>query len=327
MTISIAMATFNGERFLKEQLDSIITQSVPPTEIVVCDDCSIDSTIQILEEYQRKSLIPISIVQNEANLGYCRNFQKAISLCTGEFIALADQDDIWEINKLQRLLEEIKEFDAVCTDALLVDSDNKSLGMKLSEKIDVVPPKNIFDAVHTYFVTGGTLLVRKLFVHSLLPFPDSVVYHDYWIGVNAFFSNGIVYLNEPLERYRQHSVNQVGSGSRNIIKRLLDILQGKTRFSSEYKKIIKTIRTVRFPHLTSLSELDSDLYPKEIKNHIEDTRKMYQELLAQWFNPLVYIQWVKLFRRLSLRLFIKELKFIFAYCGLSFIEQLRGLHE
>lgn len=114
--ISIAMATYNGEKYLREQLDSILAQTVQDFELVVCDDCSTDSTVRILEEYVEKDA-RIKIFCNEQNLGFVKNFEKAISLCQGECIALSDQDDVWLPEHLQVLLENIGEKDLCGTDA------------------------------------------------------------------------------------------------------------------------------------------------------------------------------------------------------------------
>jgi len=92
--VSIALATYNGERFLKEQLDSILEQSYTDIEIIACDDCSTDSTPQILEDYQKKDS-RLKVYFNEKNLGFKKNFEKCISLCDGDYIALSDQDDVW----------------------------------------------------------------------------------------------------------------------------------------------------------------------------------------------------------------------------------------
>ena len=104
--ISIALTTYNGEKFLKEQLDSILNQTYSDYELVVCDDCSTDSTRQILKEYEKKDK-RINVFLNNNNLGFKNNFEKAISLCTGEYIALSDQDDIWDEKKLEILLKKV----------------------------------------------------------------------------------------------------------------------------------------------------------------------------------------------------------------------------
>jgi len=99
---SIAMCTYNGEKYLREQLDSLVAQDYPNLEIVIVDDCSTDSTPQLLEEYAGQHP-NFTIHQNEQNMGFRRNFEKALKLCSGEIISLCDQDDIWFPNKISAL--------------------------------------------------------------------------------------------------------------------------------------------------------------------------------------------------------------------------------
>lgn len=99
--ISVAMCTFNGEKYIKEQIESIINQSLVPDEIVICDDCSKDNTINIIKETLANWSGKANLIINEDNLGYRKNFEKAISLCNGDIIFLSDQDDVWDNCKLK----------------------------------------------------------------------------------------------------------------------------------------------------------------------------------------------------------------------------------
>ena len=103
--ISVAMCTYNGEKYLHQQLASIAQQTRLPEEMVVCDDCSSDSTPEIIEEFARTVPFPVRFFRNPQNLGSTKNFEKAIGLCTGDMIALCDQDDIWMPEKLARQAE------------------------------------------------------------------------------------------------------------------------------------------------------------------------------------------------------------------------------
>src|ERR671918_1535646 len=101
MKISVAMCTYNGAEYLPAQLESILAQSRPPDEIVVCDDCSTDQTPALLEQFKPESPIPIIIKINKQNLGSVKNFEQTVSMCTGDVVALSDQDDVWRKDKLQ----------------------------------------------------------------------------------------------------------------------------------------------------------------------------------------------------------------------------------
>src|SRR5579863_2954193 len=126
LNISVAMCTYNGGRYLTEQLESIGAQSRLPGELVVCDDHSTDDSIGILRQFQADAPFPVRIIQNALRLGSTRNFDQAIGLCRGEFIALSDQDDRWLPGKLERLAEVLAEnpfLGGVFSDANLIDSD------------------------------------------------------------------------------------------------------------------------------------------------------------------------------------------------------------
>src|SRR5574344_1640995 len=117
--ISIAMCSYNGERFIKEQIDSIIAQTYKNFELIIVDDGSKDNTIEIIKYYQSKDS-RIKLFQNEKNLGFVKNFEKAITLCSGDFIALADQDDVWKKNKIEVFLNNIDKNMLIYSDAILM---------------------------------------------------------------------------------------------------------------------------------------------------------------------------------------------------------------
>ena len=132
--ISIALCTYNGEKFLQAQLDSIEQQTLLPDELVVCDDCSSDGTIDILEKFRKRASFPVHIHPNKINLGSTQNFEKTIRLCTGDIIALSDQDDVWRPNKLERLKDALQanpDAGYVFSDAELVDEHLLPLGCRL----------------------------------------------------------------------------------------------------------------------------------------------------------------------------------------------------
>lgn len=138
--ISIAMATYNGEKYLRKQIDSILDQTIQDFELIVCDDCSTDTTWNILLMYQLQDS-RIKCYRNEENLGFKKNFEKAIGLCSGEYIALSDQDDIWTEKHLQVLVENLGERDLIGANAFLCDKNAKPIGTDLlsCSKIDFLP--------------------------------------------------------------------------------------------------------------------------------------------------------------------------------------------
>lgn len=210
--VSVALATYNGALFLRQFLDSVLQQSWSNIELIACDDGSTDGTIEILREYQERA--PIRIFLNPTQLGYCQNFSKAISLCQGYWIALADQDDIWEKNKLELLVEGIQSHDAICSDAYLMDSSNQITHASLFKHSKVRFPTEFRTACLEHFATGCTMLLTRDFAQTVVPIPPSVSYHDYWIALQAIRNHGIQVLHRPLVRYRQHGKNVLGAKGR-----------------------------------------------------------------------------------------------------------------
>ncbi len=227
--ISVALATYNGGRFLREQLDSIYSQSWENIEVVACDDCSTDDTVAILDEYRQSHGLQYEV--NERNLGFVRNFEKALARCRGMFIALADQDDIWLPQKLERLMAGIGEADLAYSDALLVDRDGRELPVSLIQTAGVRP---VSGRSFNYFVcnacvTGCTTLIRRDLLEKALPIPVCEIYHDWWIAVVASRYGGVRYLPERLVKYRQHDDNDTGATIKTaLLTRLAAHLRGET---------------------------------------------------------------------------------------------------
>lgn len=237
--VSIAMATFNGERFVREQLESILAQSVSDFELVISDDTSTDGTWEILQEYSEKDN-RIRIYRNNLNLGFKRNFEQAIRLCQADFIALSDQDDIWYPDHLQVLLGHIGHHVLCAGDADMVDEHNLNTGERRSfaDGFHVIPPaeKLVWSLMFVQNpLQGASMLLRRDFVESILPVPDFVFTHDRFFTACACCKTGPVFVPRPITRYRQHSDNVTASchnkQGRKIIPlaKYIDFLTGKFR--------------------------------------------------------------------------------------------------
>jgi glycosyltransferase involved in cell wall biosynthesis len=226
-TISIAMCTFNGERFLREQLESIASQERLPDELVVCDDGSSDSTNTILADFAQLAPFSMHIVRNRETLGSTNNFEKAISLCGGEFIALCDQDDVWEPNKLARLTESMADTSVggVFSDAQLMDVDARPKAKRLWQlhRFDFQRPDDLSrDAAVRLLlkhdvVTGATLMFQASIRDLLFPIPAPWV-HDGWITWMLVLYRRLTFVAEPLVRYRLHPEQQLGVGRKRGIQ-------------------------------------------------------------------------------------------------------------
>ena len=210
--ISIAMATYNGEKFIREQLDSILAQTITDWELIVCDDVSTDFTIAILEEYAKKDR-RIQIHKNKVNLGFKRNFEKAISLCSGDYIALCDQDDIWYSNHLEVLYNQIGNHSLSIGNSDIVDVNNQYLNKRMSDTdgIHFIPEDTRLLLFREFFYAnpfpGASMLLRADFARKCIPIPPQVRYHDTWISTCACMADGLIYTYTPVTRYRQHRKN------------------------------------------------------------------------------------------------------------------------
>lgn len=216
--ISVALCTYNGERYICEQLQSIFEQSMPVDEVVIGDDGSSDRTIDIINSFKDK--LPIRILGGSLQRGAIKNFLYAISECRGDFIFLSDQDDIWSPNKVETIIQYFNthsHIDAVFTDATLIDSEGKPLagGYTLWDYFfDDISRKRcemglmIEEFCASAHATGATMAFRKRLTDR---FPNRVdIWHDEMIARLAVSSHSLAYLPERLTCYRIHSSQQIG---------------------------------------------------------------------------------------------------------------------
>jgi len=228
--LSVAMCTYNGARFLGEQLESIASQTRLPDELVVCDDCSTDGSAEILKSFVRHSPFDVRLEINENNLGSTKNFEKAISICQGEVIALADQDDIWYPSRLKVTESAFRNnplVGAVFADADVVDEALNPLGYRLWEvALFSRAQKRLFAAGRPFeallahnVVTGATLAFRSKYLPLVCPIPSEWV-HDGWIAILIAGVDAVLPIKIPVIKYRQHSEQQLGARKRDLLSRI-----------------------------------------------------------------------------------------------------------
>lgn len=220
LRISVAMCTYNGSAFLPEQLASIAAQTRLPDELVICDDGSTDSTRKIVADFARSVSFPIRWIRNAENLGSTKNFEQAIGLCTGDLIALSDQDDIWMPEKLARqsaMFERDPALGGVFSDAELVDAQSRPLNTRLWAGFDFPPREQkrfqqgeeVAVLLRRNVVTGATFMFRADLRAIFSPIP-ACWQHDGWIAWMAVVYSKLDLIQEPLIRYRIHASQQVG---------------------------------------------------------------------------------------------------------------------
>ena len=232
------MATYNGEKYLGEQLDSIINQTYHNWNLLIRDDNSTDKTLEIIQNYHKKDKRIKILKDNKGNIGIVRNFEELLKSSESEFIMFSDQDDIWVENKLDiylKMIEKIKNKGfMIHSDAILFDK-NKSNILKdtfISKKAINKGLENVF---FNYFVQGATILISKEIKNFILPFPKEVYLHDRYIHLisELFFER--IFVNKALIYYIQHGDNQIGA--KNTIRELLS----KRYFDERDRQLIKII--------------------------------------------------------------------------------------
>jgi glycosyltransferase involved in cell wall biosynthesis len=219
MSISVALATFNGDRFLRRQLTSLADQTLKPSELVVTDDGSSDDTLEILLRFAKVAPFPVRVMQNESRLGYRANFMKAAELCTSDLIAFCDQDDVWEPNKLQIMQEVFGDPKVLLAfhSATLINNAEVKIGRVFSNgKANIrYKPLGIRSSM---IVPGFAQVVRRSLVRftplhseSTDPYhPNHRMPHDLWYPFWASVFGHVIHVPKPLARYRQHGGNTSG---------------------------------------------------------------------------------------------------------------------
>lgn len=228
MKISVAMCTYNGARYLREQLLSVAAQTRPPDELVICDDQSADETRAIISDFAATAPFPVHLHVNSRTLGSTKNFERAIGLCAGDIIALADQDDVWLPEKLRRIedcFEREPGVGLVFTDAEVVDEDLRPLGYRLWQSVGfddaarrLVRGGRVLDVLLPgWTVTGATMAFRGGCRDLVLEIPtDLALIHDGWIALLIASVAGVSFIDEPLIKYRQHARQQIGAKERQV---------------------------------------------------------------------------------------------------------------
>lgn len=267
--VDILLATYNGEKYLVEQLESILSQTYSNFRLLISDDFSTDGTRKILEEYKKKD-DRIQLFFQGKNLGVIKNFEYLLKKVESKYYMLSDQDDIWKENKIERSVEKLEnsESDLVYTDLEVVD-ENLNVTYKSYWKLKGIYKKvkkyNNFQALYlNNFITGCTIISKKEFIKDILPLPNisKFVLHDYWISLIISQKGKISYIEEPLIKYRQHKNNKIGS-----------------RKQSDTLKSIEEIRElfikVKKEHFTVFIE-------NEEKFEDENVRKLNRKALAYY---------------------------------------------
>lgn len=284
--VSVVMCTYNGSRFLREQMNSILAQDYPLHEIIVQDDRSTDDTWDILEAYQREHPGLFKLYRNDQNLGFNRNFHTAMLRATGDFIAISDQDDIWLPQKIRRQVETIGESDLCFTD-MYVFWDN-------------TPAEHTETDYVTHFLfmllwgggAGHTMLARTDFVRSITEW-EQCIYYDWWMALHAQMGRGVVKVAEPLNYHRHHrgsvTTRYYEKGKWSPVAKptwqpyvkgyfFLRHWQKKASFRNFYSYFTREIDAERFPEESKLVKLLLSRNPVSTLRLCMFCRRHYKEI-------------------------------------------------
>lgn len=204
MKISIALATYNGEKYLQEQLESFLAQTRLPDELVISDDCSTDNTMNIIKSFAAKAPFEVKYWQNEKNLGYGANFNEALLQTTGDLVFLSDQDDVWfpeKIDEMTRLSIQHPECSVLMNDSELTDADLNSVGLTKRGQMRSIGSPN------TSFVMGCCSVIKRDHLDLCLPVPEGCV-HDDWLMVIADALQTKFIHEQVFQYYRRHEANE-----------------------------------------------------------------------------------------------------------------------
>jgi glycosyltransferase involved in cell wall biosynthesis len=228
VSISVALCTYNGTRFIEEQLASVLDQSLPVTEIVLSDDASVDDTVSLVRaavaahnaEFPETPVV-LRVMQNPVALGVVKNFEQAAGACTGDVIALCDQDDIWSPRHIERLVQEFvgrPQLLLVHSNAALIEEDGTPMDLSLFDALEISNTtkraintgRGFRELLHRNVVTGATTMVRRELVAIAAPFPELWI-HDEWLAMVAGAIGDFGLVDEELLSYRQHPGNHIGA--------------------------------------------------------------------------------------------------------------------
>ena len=220
MMIDILLATYNGQKFLNEQIDSIVNQSYKRWTLLIRDDLSTDNTIGIINSYINKYPEKIRLFTGSTRLGPCRNFNYLLQRSHADYVMFCDQDDIWLPEKIQLSIEKIKQLEKehvnipilVHTDLMIIDSNRKIISDSFWKTIRLNPEKRtIIDLLGTSNTNGNTIIMNRKLKKIINTIPEKAIMHDWWSAIIAAEFGLVIPLKKQTVLYRQHDNNAVGA--------------------------------------------------------------------------------------------------------------------
>lgn len=293
MKVSVALCTYNGEKYLEAQLASLVGQSRLPDELVVCDDGSTDQTWALLKQFAQTAPFAVHLHQNAMNMGVAGNFGRAISLCSGEIIFLCDQDDVWLPTKIARLVQALTanpQAGLAFSDGWLVDAHLQPLGMTLWQSVRLTRRRQWKMSagraaevlMKTNYITGAALAFRSSYRREILPISPRWI-HDYWIASLIGFYGPLIPVPEPLIKYRQHESNQIGQSAavRPIVGSEADVFSlQRERYQLLYQRLLDL--QARLGQLEDVPDRDKLMHSLKARiAHVQSRANLPESRLAR----------------------------------------------
>ena len=224
--IEILMATYNGEKYIGEQINSIINQTYTNWNLLIRDDGSKDKTLNIIKKYEKMDNRIILIRDNKDNLGFVKNFEELLKKSRTEFVMFSDQDDYWLENKIEKYVEVIEKLDKkklekpllIHSNSYICDKNLKILEEKFIDS-NIAGEKKSKSIFFYYIVQGATVLINRNLIKKVIPFSNNVKLHDRYFHLISEFLGNRIFINESLMKYRQHGNNEIGVSKGSIIKK------------------------------------------------------------------------------------------------------------
>ena len=210
--ISVCIATYNGEKYIREQLDSILHQLEATDEIIISDDGSKDHTVDIIKSYNDSRII---LLENNGFKNPISNFENALKHSSGEYIFLSDQDDIWKQSKVAITMKELTKFDLVLSDCEIVDNNSNIICPSFFEKHSSSTGL-FFNLIKNSYMGCCMSFSRQVLIKSL-PFPKNIPMHDQWIGLVAELFFEPIFIKKQLITYRRHGSNASPTGEKSTV--------------------------------------------------------------------------------------------------------------
>lgn len=225
--VSVVIATYNGENFLGRQIDSILSQTYSNIEIIIVDDKSTDNTGYLIKNYAAKHPT-IQFFANEKKLGYSKSFEHGFLVAKGEFIAPCDQDNVWDIDKIRILVNEMGSHEIVFSNAELIDANGEKLHKKLSDITQLQSFDNCLNYFFDITIPGHTMLVKKELLLRCVPFP-SIVSYSFWLGFVATCKGAIKFYSKVLVLDRQYKNLQDTYDNKNTATQTILLAQQRIK--------------------------------------------------------------------------------------------------